>query len=317
MAKYHQLTAEKRAQIEALLSTGASRTRIAEYIGVNRSTVSRELQRNGGSKHYNWKRAQARARQEWQRMRRPRKYKGELRRRVRELLERDWSPQQIAGYLLNREGIHISHETIYKDIRGDRKAGGVLYLHTRHRLKHRSRGVQDGASRAIPDRTDISLRPAEADGKRFGDWEVDLIVGPGNKGAILTAIERSTNFGMASVLPDGKSPEGVARALVRLLAPYKKNVLTITTDNGREFMRHKWITEKLGAVVYFAHPYHSWEKGAVENYNGLLRQYLPKSMDLRTVTVEQLRDIQRKINARPREKLNFRAPKDVFYKNLV
>lgn len=314
MPKYHRLTLSQRAQIASLLAVGISQRQIAKMIGTAPSTICKELQKNGGAKSYNYKRAQARAAQELQRLHRPRKYKGDLRRLVREYLARDWSPKQIAGYL-RRNGTAVSHETIYADIRADRQTGGKLYLHTRHKMKHRSRTLEP-KNYAIPDRLDISKRPPEADGTRFGDWEVDLIVGPENKGAILTLVERSTNYALAAVLPKGKNPDGVAEAMIRLLLPFKGSVLTITADNGKEFIKHKEVTRRIGANVYFARPYHSWEKGAVENYNGLLRQYLPKKKDLRTVAPSELLEYQRLINARPRQKLGYHSPTELFYKKL-
>ena len=156
----------------------------------------------------------------------------------------------------------------------------------------------------------------EADGKRFGDWEMDLVVGKGQRSAVLTLVERSTGMLMQTKLKS-KRPDEVARQVIRLLLPFKESVHTITTDNGFEFRGHLMIARKLETVVYFTDPYSSWQKGAVENANKLLRQYFPKGTDFNLVTQEELDKIQYKINRRPREKLNFSNPTTEFYKNFV
>lgn len=314
MQHYHHLTASKRGEIQAMKAAGATLKQIAKFIGVNASTVCRELKRNAGKRSYNAERADQLASQRKQRLHRRRKYKGDLLRLVREYLARDWSPQQISGYLKQHTKYRISHETIYQDIRDDKNAGGTLFLHLRHKLKHRSRCLVKNYT--IPGRLDISERPKEADGTRFGDWEGDLIVGPDNKGAILTLTERYTNYSIASRLPEGKKAEAVANKIVSALLPFKASLKTLTLDNGVEFSRHDIITKRLGIKCYFSRPYHSWEKGAVENYNGLLRQYIPKRRELETVTDKELKEYQYKINSRPRAKLNFQSPKLVFYHEL-
>ena len=168
----------------------------------------------------------------------------------------------------------------------------------------------------IRNRISIHERPAEAYGKRFGDWEMDLIVDKDNH-AILTMIERSTNFLLMSNLKYGKKAMPLAKTVWRLLLPYKGDkLLTITTDNGSEFAEHKWISKHLGGVlVYFTDSYSSWQKGAVENTNKLIRQYIPKGTNINTITDTLITKIQKKINRRPREKLNFSTPVKDFYKH--
>lgn len=313
MKNYKQLNSIQRGEIQAYLAAGASKKEIAKAIGVHYSTVYREIKRNGTKRAYNAETAEQRTRQRWQRMHRRRKYKGDLRRLVRHYLLEDWSPQQIVGYLRTHTQFKISHETIYKELRDDKANGGVLVQHTRHKLKHRHRPVTENYT--IPDRRDISERPAEANGHRFGDWEADLVVGPENKGAILTLTERLTNYSIATKL-NGKNADEVAAAIIRELLPYKKTIRTITTDNGKEFARHKLVTKRLGVNVYFARPFHAWEKGAVENFNGLLRQYIPKKKNLEEVTEQQIKSYQYRINNRPRCKLNFDSPKLAFFRNV-
>ena len=196
---------------------------------------------------------------------------------------------------------------------------GELRSHCRHRMKYRRHKKRKRPTKAknIPDRVSIHERPAEADGKRFGDWEMDLVLGKGQKSAILTLCERSRNYLIMERLPQGKNPDAVAETVIRLLWPYRKNVLSITTDNGVEFCRHRRIAEALKTTVYFADSYASWQKGTIENTNKLIRQYIPKGSDFRDLTDEYIHSVQLKINRRPREKLNFSTPKDEFFKLLL
>ena len=190
-------------------------------------------------------------------------------------------------------------------------AFGELARHCRHNRHH---WVKQTAKN-IPDRVCIHERSKEADGSRFGDWEMDTIVGPGNKGAILTLTERSTNFILAAKLHDGKNADSLAKVAWRFLLPYKENGLkTITTDNGSEFVSHMSISKRLKVPVFFADPYSSWQKGSIENANKLIRQYILKEMDLDSVSDMKLAFIVAKINDRPREKLLFDSPKLRFFK---
>lgn len=288
---------------------------IAEALAVHRSTIYRELKRNGGKRGgYDSSQAQAKTNLRRQRLHLPRTYTFELRREVHGMLRKHWSPKQISGWLLKVKNVKVSHETIYADIRQDKRAGGDLWKYCRHRMKHYHRPV--GKYSPIPDRVGIEQRPAEADGTRFGDWEMDTIVGKDGKGAILTLTERLTNFSMAEKLTKGKNAEALAKVAVRMLSPFIGHIRTITTDNGSEFACHKYIAKKLHTTVFFAHPYSAWEKGAIENYNKLLRQYIPKKANFDDFSPEQIRNFQKEINERPREKLNFATPKKIFFSHF-
>lgn len=315
---YHQLTREQRYAIYLGLQEKSTLSAIALRIGVNKSTVSREISRNrnrfGG---YGWRMADEKASERRTRLPGNRSLRpGVVRTAIRLLVTEDWSPRQISGYLA-RTGVRISHETIYSLIRSDE--GGELRRHCRHGMKYRRhvRVPRKTRVRNIPGRISIHERPPEADGRRFGDWEMDLIIGKGQKSAILTLCERSVNYMMMRRLPGGKDPDGVAEAVIDLLRPYRKNVLTITTDNGSEFVKHSRISKDLRTTVYFADSYASWQKGAIENMNKLVRQYLPKGTDFRDVTDEYVKNVQYKLNRRPREKLNFSTPKDEFFNKLL
>ena len=313
---YKQLTSEQRYTINVLLQSKTKKSDIAKAINVHPSTVSREIRRNSGIRgRYNWETAQANA------IRTKRKKPGNhsvddaIKQEAKNLLVTEqWSPEQISGTLA-KDGKHISHETIYRMIRKDKAEGGTLYKNCRHRLKHRARPV-GGKRISIPNRTSISERPVEADGKRFGDFEMDTIVGRGNHGAIVTLIERSTNMLFMRKLTKGKNAKELARTVIHLLSPFKEHVKSITTDNGTEFACHEMISKSLGVNVYFADPYSSWQKGGIENANGLIRQYVPKSATFEHVSHQQITKYSKKINMRPRKKLEFNTPYECFYKQI-
>ena len=323
MTKYKQLSSEQRYAIACLLQNGMSQKEIADTIGVNPSTVCRELRRNGkknksGKIIYTHAHANELAEERRERVVVNGKKSDALMREAERLIrEKQWSPEQISGYL-RRQGRFISHTCIYAYIHRDKENGGDLYKCCRHQLKHRSRALyKDSSVRRIPDRVPISERPPEADGKRFGDWEMDTVIGKNGKGAILTLTERSTSMGISSRLPNGKDARACTDKVIELLYPYRKNVMTITTDNGSEFADHKRICEALGTTVYFADPYSSWQKPLIENYNGLLRQYVPNGTDFDDVSDEDLLRYQHLINDRPRKKLGYEKPKDVFFASLT
>ena len=314
---YNQLTSEQRSQIFAYLQDGIARKIICERVGISQSTLCRELKRNSG-KHgkYTWQLAHQKAMERRERICINRRTPSWIvNKALRLLREEDWSPKQISGFL-KLNGIGISHERIYREIRSDET--GELKRHCRHKMKYRRhKGHKRKASgrTLIPNRISIHQRPTEADGSRFGDWEMDLVIGKGQKSAVLTMTERNTNMFLQSKL-NSKKPDVVARTAWRLLLPYKAHVLTITTDNGSEFMNHEWLSRRIGATVYFADPFCSGQKGAVENANKLFRQYFPKGTDFREVEQVDLDKIQTKINRRPREKLNFSSPLEQFIKHF-
>ena len=310
---YKQLISEQRYTISVLLQNRTKQKDIAKAINVSASTVSREIRRNSGvRRHYNWETAQANAVQTRRRKPGNRSVDKDVMEEAKCLLiTEQWSPEQISG-VLAKDGKYISHETIYRMIRKDKAEGGTLYKHCRHKLKHRTRPV-GGKRISIPNRTSISERPTEADGKRFGDFEMDTIVGRGNHGAIVTLIERSTNMLFMRKLKNGKNAKELARTVIHLLSPFKDHIKSITTDNGTEFACHEMIAKSLGVTIYFADPYASWQKGAIENANGLIRQYVPKKETFEHISQQQITKYSKKINMRPRKKLDFKTPQDCFY----
>lgn len=238
--------------------------------------------------------------------------------KIDRMIEEDWSPGLIAG-VLRKEGIPICKQTIYNHVHAD--PSGKLVAHMPHELKYTHRMKAQPVTKAtnIKNSTSIHERPKEANGKRFGDWEMDTIVDPYGH-AILTLTERSTNFILMERLPQGRKALPTAKVVVRLLFPYRDKIRTITTDNGCEFAAHQDITNSLtgkGAekvCVYFTDAYSSWQKGAIENANKLIRKYIPKKADFNNFSDAYIKKVQHKLNKRPREKLNFETPKRCFFR---
>lgn len=318
----NQLIEAQRYEIYLGLKRKWSKTRIAEEIGVSKSTVSRELKRNSNTKgEYVWITAQQKAQGRKHGFKGNHRKPDELWWRIEQMIfEEDWSPAQIAG-VLRKEGIHICKQTIYNHVHAD--TTGKLASHMPHELKYTKRVNRKRPTKAtnIPNRTSIHDRPAEADGKRFGDWEMDTIVDSyGN--AIVTLTERSSNYILMERLPYGRKAVPTAKAVARLLYPYRQSLLTITTDNGSEFAAHELISKKLSmprrseVTIYFADSYSSWQKGAIENANKLIRKYIPKKANFNNFSDKKIMEIQKKLNRRPREKLNFESPKSIFFANL-
>ena len=316
MKKYNHLTREQRHTISVCLQKKMSLTKIANLINVSKSTVSREVKRNSNMyRHYVAIDAQQFSEMRKTIPRRPRKLSKEDWQDIEQCLKRHWSPETIAG-VRKREGkTCVSIEWIYHIIRQDKDRGGTLYTYLPHHLKHRRRPVSSRIP--IKDRLSIDERPAVVDAKaRFGDWEMDTIVGKNGKGAIVTLVERTTKKLIMAKSPKGKNAKAVAKLVVQLLRPFEHHVLSITTDNGTEFAEHKLIAKKLHTKVYFAHPYSSWEKGLVENTNKLIRQYIPKDTDFSSLSDDYILFVQTELNLRPRKLLNFFSPKQKFLLSL-
>lgn len=308
------LTKEQRYVIQTLHRRKESKIAIAAEIGVNRSTVYRELNRNSCKRSYQADKAQTYTNERKERFSHNRRFTDSVQKTVVKYITKEqWSPEQIVGYC-QKIGINmVSTERIYQFIREDKIQGGNLYNHLRHKLKHRKKPVS-GSNIRIKNRVSIDQRSEKANNREeFGHFEMDLVVGKDNKGAILTLTERVSKHFICRYLPHGKIAKHVSQAVIEELLPFKKYVLSITTDNGTEFADHKTIAKKLDAIVYFAHPYSSWEKGQIEYSNKLLRQYIPKKSIINQHTTLKLKSIQVKINRRPRKNLGFEKPFELFY----
>lgn len=310
MKSYKQLTYEQRCQIEVLKKSGISQQEIAALIDVNQSSVSRELSRNTGLRSYRHNQAHRKSVERRQETVKPHKMTPQLIDEIDDKLLLRWSPEQISGWLLVNQNTCISHETIYRYVWADKAAGGDLYKSLRRRArKYKARG-SNGKTRSgqIKNRVSIDERPLSVDEKSsVGDWEIDTVIGKGHRGALVTIVERVTLF-TVSMRVKSKRAKEVTAATLALLTPFKGLVRTITSDNGKEFAYHEEIAAALECDFYFAHPYHSWERGLNENTNGLLRQYFPKSTDFKTISAKAVKQSVDELNNRPRKTLAFKTP---------
>jgi len=294
MSRYTQLTQGQRYQIEALLEGEHNQSEIAKILGVHKSTVSRELKRNGVDKQYDQMDAQ--------RLTEARR-RTEARLRITEetwewvglLLREEWSPEQISGWLAAEKQIKISHEWIYQAVIDDKSQKGDLYLHLRCQKQRKKRYGAYSYRGQIKERVSIDERPSIVDERsRIGDWEADTVIGRQGGEVLVTLVERKTRLSLIG-LAINKTAQVVKETILALLRPLMDQVKTLTYDNGKEFAYHKAISAALNSEAYFAHPYHSWERGLNENTNGLIRQYLPKKMDFKSVTSENVQQIQNKL----------------------
>jgi IS30 family transposase len=315
MRTYHQLTQEQRYQIYALMKMGHHQTQIANFIGVDKSTISRELGRNRGRRGYRPKQAHHLAmnrRQQGQC-----RIKSETWALIEAKIRLDWSPEQVSGWLLKHWHIQVSHEWIYQYILSDKQTGGDLYKHLRCQKKRRKRYGSHDCRGKLPNRRSIEERPKMVDQRqRIGDWEVDTLVGQRHHQAIVTLTERKSRLALLGKV-HRRTAELVSDIVIDLLYPVAERTHTITADNGKEFAAHQRIAHDLAVDFYFAHPYAAWERGANENMNGLIRQYIPKNRDLISVTENELELIMNKLNHRPRKCLDFKSPIEVFFEQPV
>ncbi|CDN30537.1 Mobile element protein [Mucinivorans hirudinis] len=297
-----QLTVEQRYTIFAMQQKSYPQKEIAETIGVSKSTISRELRRNCDKRSgkYVMDLAQRKADERKKSKRHKQTFTLKMQKRVKRMLKIGFSPEQITGRcrLLGKE--MVSHETIYKWIWADKLSGGELYkLLRRQGRKYAKRGSKNAGRGFIPNRIDIDQRPAVVELKeRFGDLEIDTIIGKNHKGAILTINDRATSRVWIRKL-SGKEATPLAEKTTSALKKVKELIHTMTADNGKEFAKHEEIAQKLELNFYFCKPYHSWERGANENTNGLIRQYIPKGTDFSEITDKQIKWIENKLNSRP------------------
>lgn len=306
---YQQLTEGKRYQISALLAEGYSQAAIARALGVHPSSISRELARNGSEKGYEPEQAQQMA---TNRKQSSAKYTVSQTAVVfaEQMLEWQWSPEQIShvGAMI---GLSLSHEWIYQYVAQDKANGGKLYKNLRQGHKRYRKGKHNKRS-PILNAISIDERPEVVETReRLGDWEADTVIGKQGTGVFVTLAERKSRFHLVKRV-DSKHADVVKEARIEMLRPYRDSVHTITFDNGGEFAEHEAVANALDAQAYFAHPYSSWERGLNENFNGLLRQYFHKGMDLSHVTEKEVKAVQERLNLRPRACLEYRQPKVVF-----
>ena len=309
------ITEKQRYAISKMLQVPMSKKDIAEAIGVDRSNIYREIKRNCDSRSgkYNPDLAQRKADKRKVEKKRKEVFTQAMKKRVKKLLRKDLSPEQIVGRSQVENIAMVSHETIYCWIWQDKRQGGDLHKSLRRQgRKYSKRGSKNAGRGFIPNRVEIDQRPSIVEQKeRFGDLEIDTIIGKNHKGAILTINDRATSRVWIRKL-SGKEAIPVAKFTVQALRKVKNLIHTITADNGKEFAKHEDIAQKLDINFYFCKPYHSWERGSNENTNGLIRQYIPKSTDFSEVTNKRIKWIENNLNNRPRKRLGYLTPNEKF-----
>lgn len=314
-----QLSLSERYEIFAFKKQGICNSEIARTLGRDKSTISRELKRNadGRSKNYRPELAHRKAAHRHLQKNKYKAFTAQMQENIIYWLEKDYSPEQIKGDAVNNKRPCVSIERIYQFIWQDKKEGGKLYRHLRTRgKKYQKRGDKKAGRGLIPNRTCISQRPEVVDKKnRIGDLEMDLIIGKGHKGALLTINDRATGVLRMGYIK-GKEAVDIEKKAIALLEDSAPFLRTITTDNGKEFANHEKIAEQLGIDFYFAKPYHSWERGANENLNGLVRQYFPKGTNFDNIDEQAVKVAENILNNRPRKRYGYLSPNEVFAKAI-
>jgi IS30 family transposase len=312
-------TVEQRYKLEVLLQQNVSKNQISIELNKHISSIYREINRNSDERNFVYKGNLAIRKCSKRHKTKPKNqcFTDEIKRYVTTLLLEDLSPEQIVGRALKDNVPCVSIETIYKLIWNDKEQGGRLYTHLRNQGKmYRKRGVSKDKRGQIVGRIGIESRPVEVDEKqRFGDLEIDLVIGKDHKGALLTINDRATGMLQMKKI-ESKDAEIVKNATIELLENWMPLLHTITSDNGKEFAKHRTIAKELEIEYYFANPYCSWERGANENLNGLIRQYFPKGSDFSLITAEQVEMVIEKLNNRPRKRHQFNSPKEVYLQKL-
>lgn len=318
------ITSIERGEISAYLSAGYSQGRIAQQLGRAPSSIGREIRRNSVQGVYEPQRAQTLYQERRKECRPARKLDyTPLKRYLHDRITSGWTPETVAGRLPiefpDNPKMRISHEAIYQGIYRDERLHCLIGELPQARPKRRKRG--QGKTRrgpSIPERVGIEHRPQEVNERaRYGDWEGDLIVGAGQSGYAVTLVERTALLTMTRKI-DTKNAEQVADAIIDAFKDMPPSwIKTITFDNGKEFASHRRIARETGADIYFATPYSSYQRGTNENTNGLIRRFLPKKMSFENLTQERMNIIEDELNNRPRKKLNFESPNEVFKKQRL
>ena len=319
MSGYQRLGFHERCEIGVRAGRGDSVRSIAESLGRDPATVSRELGRNGGRQRYRAQRAQ----QRWcEQRRRPKPFRLEthrlLRRQVEARLGEDWSPEQIAGWLRRTHPDDprwwVSPETIYQSLYVQGRGGlrDELTEHLRRgRAKRRSGPERRGR---FHDMVMITDRPGEADDRAVpGHWEGDLILGAKAQSQVGMLTERASRYTLLFALPENRTAETVRTEIVNVIRTLPQQLIrSLTWDQGKEMAQHVQLTIETGVQIYFCDPASPWQRGTAENTVGLLRQYLPKDADLSVFTNQQLAVIADRLNRRPRKTLEYRSPAEAY-----
>ena len=286
-------------------------------IGVSKSTVSRELSRNSENNYYSAETAQIKASTRNKFKVRYKKLTNKLKIKIGKMLREGYSPTQLVGRLQLKNKVLLSYETVYRYIYANQRSGGRLYKSLRHQnKKYTKRSSQYKTRGQIKNRVNISKRAKIIETKtRFGDFEVDTIIGKDHKGAIVTLVDRKSKYTLMRIV-ESKQADVVTKAIIELLHPIKHMVHSITADNGKEFSYHEEVAKALDIKFYFCNPYSSWQRGLNEHTNGLIREYIPKKSKFDNVNRTQIVIIQNKLNNRPRKVLKFYTPNEIFFKEF-
>lgn len=316
--EYGQLKAEERELIERLYRQNFSIRRIGEALGRSASTISRELRKHSpyhDAKHYSGKWSHEITRLLNRKSRRQNARKAdEILAYVEQKLKLGWTPEQISGRMkIDHPGWSMCHETIYQYIYKD-KPWELSHLLPRQHISRKSRSQYRKSRRSmIPNRIPIEQRPEAANNRtELGHWESDSIVSKHNSAAINTKIERKSRMVILTKIANLK-PKTTSDAIIQAMEKMPPQALkSFTYDNGIENRDHEVTSQYLNILAYFCNAYHSWEKGSVENANGLIRRFLPKKTDLSKITQEDLGHIESLLNNRPRKCLGYKTPLEAF-----
>lgn len=310
---YAQVSEKERYYISWALGEGVPLTRIAHKLGRSRSTIHREIVRNRDCRgHYKPLIAHGSAEFRKRDSRRKSYFTEAEWAEVFKQIRFDLAPEQAAGRLALTGVVKMHLTTIYREIKRNKQRGGLLFKHLRqaHRKKRKRYGTPENRG-VLKGKRNISERPREANERsEIGHCEADLVRGHGGFGWVLTLVERRTRLARVRKL-DGKSVEEINRKLIPIIRDL--GAKTITVDNGCEFHGYKTVEGATGVQFYFANPHRSWERGSIENLNGLIRQYLPKWMPLNDLTQAKCNFIEDRLNRRPRKTLNYKTPEECYY----
>lgn len=314
------LNQEQRYEISAYLRSGKSKSEIASLVKVHKSTIGREISRNsyGSWHHYMPREAQKKADLRKNSRQRSVIFTQEMKDIAkRMLIDLNYSPEQISGRCKLKSIPMVSYERLYQWIWKDKRQKGDLYKYLRRRgRKYKKRGSEYNNRGILQNRKTIDQRPAIVEERRrFGDFEIDSIIGKNRKSALMTINDRSTGRLWLRKLK-GRDPKSMADTVIKCLTSLKGKIFTITSDNGFEFAFHKEIETELNVNFYFARPYHSWQRGSNENINGLVRQYFPKGTEFSEVSENQIEIVENLINSRPRKRLGYYTPME-FINTLI
>ena len=316
---YNRVTSEERRLIYQWKQEGFSLRKIGLLLDRAPSSISREIKRNSGQRGYRPAQAQALAEARAKRPG-PRRFTEAVRMDAEEKLRQGWTPEIICERARLEGRAHVCKETVYKHVYADAANGGNLWTHLPRAKRKRTRRCprQDGRRRGvIPGRRGIETRPAEVELRiKVGHWEGDLVVGKNATGYLVTLVERVTRFALVGWSPS-KEADAVALVIVDLFTRARIPIDGITFDNGKEFARHQLIARELQTDVFFARPYHSWERGTNENTNGLIRRIYPKEASFAAFGGEDLRRIDTFLNDRPRKCLGWMTPREEMEAHLA